>query len=115
MKNILVGLMFLFPASVVMAQDKPTPEKTESVEDKIRRLVEELGDDSYHIREKAHKALEKIGKPALEALRKAFKSVDLEVSSRAQELIERITGKKIKPESESKKDVPAIPINRFKN
>jgi len=112
MKNLLLSLMFLFPVSA-MAQDKPSPEKSEpkeSIEDRIKRLVEELGNDSYQIREKAHQALEKIGKPALEALKKAYKSLDLEVSSRAQELIERITGKRIKPESKPKEDTPTTPM-----
>jgi hypothetical protein len=107
MKNLLLSLMFFFPASGAMAQgkpDKPAPESP-SVDEKIRQLVEDLGADAYEVREKAQAALEKIGKPALEALRKALKGTDLEVSSRAEELIEKITGKK---RAEPKKDGPAI-------
>jgi hypothetical protein len=110
MKNILLSLMLLFPISggLASAQDKPAPEKTQSVDEKIRQLIDELGADAYEVREKAHQALEKIGKPALDALRKAYKGDDLEVSSRAQDLIEKITGKKI-PEDNPKKDAPSTP------
>jgi hypothetical protein len=110
MKNLLLSLMLIFPifGGLASAQDKPAPEKVQSVDEKIRQLIKELGADSYEVREKAHQALEKIGKPALDALRKAYKDEDLEVSSRAQDLIKKITGKKI-PEIKPKKDVPSIP------
>lgn len=114
MKNLLLSLVLLFPISATLAQeqpDLPAPQK-ESAEDKIRRLVGELGEDSYQAREKAQAALEKMGKPALEALRKAAKSIDLEVSSRARELIEKITGNKIDPDPKAgpKKDAgPLVP------
>ena len=109
MKTLLLSLLLLMPVSMTLAQDKPAPEKPEkSIEDKIRQLVEDLGANSYELREKAQKALEKIGKPALEALRKAYKSADLEVTSRAEELIEKITGRKLQPKSKPK-DTPSRP------
>lgn len=109
MKTLLLSLLLLLPMSMTLAQDEPAPDKPEeSIGDRIRRLVEELGDDSYQIREKAQKALEKIGKPALEALKKAYKSADLEVTSRAEELIEKITGKKLQPKSDPE-DKPSVP------
>jgi hypothetical protein len=113
MKHLFLSLSLIFFPVCVLAQDKPkVPEKApkaQSQKSQIQQLVEELGADDYHVREKAHNALEKIGKPALEALREALKGKDLEVSSRAQELIEKITGRKIQPKSEPKGDVPSKP------
>jgi len=120
MKNLLLSLMFLFPASVATAQDKPDkPAKQgQTVQQQIEDLIDQLKHDSYEIREKAHLALEKIGKPALEALRKAVKSADLEVAGRAQELIEKITGKSFEPETKPKprdtpSPVPSVPEEIF--
>jgi len=97
MKKLLLCALLLLPGAA-FCQDKPKPkpkpEKQETLEEKIQTLIEDLGNDSYKIREEATKALEKIGKPALKALQKALKSADLEVSSRAQELLEKITGRK---------------------
>jgi len=109
MKTLLIGLMLLSPV-VGFAQDKP-PEKAQSIESRVRRLIEELGNNSYQAREKAHAALEKIGKPALKSLRKALKGADLEVAARAQELIEKITGKKFefKPKADPPKPTPETP------
>jgi len=110
MKNLFLSFMLLFPANVVLAQDEPpTAKETRS----IQQLIEDLGNDSYQIREKAHAALEKIGRPALKSLKGALKSADLEVSGRAQELIEKITGKKIEPKSKSKEipSTPSLPKN----
>ena len=54
-------------------------------------LVEQLGDDSFEIREAAYSQLEKLGKTAQPALEEAVKSKDLEVSSRAKRLLALVT------------------------
>jgi hypothetical protein len=56
----------------------------------IAKLIEQLGADSFADREAASKALDKIGTPALEAVRKATKSGDAEVRKRATELAAKI-------------------------
>jgi hypothetical protein len=56
----------------------------------IARLVEQLGSEDFDQREAAARALDKLGAPTLEALRKAAQSSDLEVRRLAQELDERI-------------------------
>jgi hypothetical protein len=66
--------------------------------DKINRLIEQMGSGSFADREKATKELDAIGVPALEALRKAAKSDDVEVKRRAGELL-----KKIEKQAESAK------------
>jgi hypothetical protein len=56
----------------------------------IAKLIEQLGSDTFADRQKASDALDAIGEPALEALRKAAKSTDAEVRKRAGALVEKI-------------------------
>jgi WD40 repeat protein len=57
----------------------------------IDRLIKQLGSDDFDAREAASKALEAIGEPALEALRKAAsESADAEVCLRANRVVERL-------------------------
>jgi hypothetical protein len=58
----------------------------------LTRLIEELGDDSYEVREKASRTLREIGKPALPWLRKAGRSTDLEIVDRARRVVEALGG-----------------------
>jgi HEAT repeat protein len=51
----------------------------------LRRLVEQLGDDSFDVREQASQQLTAIGGPALPALARAAVSPDAEVRRRAEE------------------------------
>lgn len=58
--------------------------------DQIKKLIEQLGDDSYAVRQKASETLYKLGAPALDALQAATKHPDAEVRRRASELYSRI-------------------------
>src|SRR5262245_20378323 len=58
--------------------------------DKIDKLIDQLGSGSFQEREAATKALDAIGVPALEKLRKATQSDDIEVKRRATDLVQRI-------------------------
>jgi len=99
MKNVILSLVLILPA-IACAQDKP--DNPASVEKRVKQLIEQMGDENYQRREKAHIELFKIGEPALDLLREALKNKDLEVSGRAQELIEKITGKSVIPKSSRK-------------
>ncbi len=66
------------------------PVVAESDAERVDKLIEQLGSSSYHEREAASKALEAVGAPALESLRKAADSDDIEVRRRAAELVKRI-------------------------
>ena len=57
---------------------------------KIEKLIEKLGGDDFNDREKASAELDAIGAPALEALRKAAKNKDVEVSKRSADIVARI-------------------------
>src|SRR6516162_10619468 len=58
--------------------------------DKIDQLIEQLGSGTFKDREAATKALDAIGAPALEKLRKAAEGEELEIKRRATELVKRI-------------------------
>src|SRR4051794_34553041 len=57
---------------------------------RIDRLINQLASSSYADREEASKALDEIGSPALDALRKAAGARDAEVRRRAAALVRRI-------------------------
>ena len=57
---------------------------------KIGQLIAKLGSDNFRERDSATKELDSIGEPALEALRKAAKSTDMEVANRAAALVAKI-------------------------
>jgi hypothetical protein len=67
----------------------PAPaEKADSA--RVAKLVEQLGNDDFNEREKASDALDALGEPALDALRRAVKSTDEEVHKRAETLVGKI-------------------------
>ena len=57
----------------------------------IERLVRQLGDDKYVLREQAQEELTRIGAPSLDALTSALVSDDVEVVIRARYLLTAIT------------------------
>lgn len=79
----LVGLLIVALGSVLAAPEKASP-------DQVEKLIGQLGSKSFAQRERAMQALDDIGRPALEALRKAMHGPDSEVRRRATELVERI-------------------------
>jgi hypothetical protein len=76
------------------AEGKPVPGPTTASKGgpdaTIAHLVEQLGSPKFEEREAASKALDKIGEPALEALRGAARSRDAEVRRRAADLLKAI-------------------------
>jgi WD40 repeat protein len=85
------ALLGLFPVLFVVLPVPAGPSEPDAVA--IARWIERLGSDRFVEREQASQALAKIGEPALEALRQAAKSGDLEVQRRAKKLIQRIEGR----------------------
>jgi hypothetical protein len=74
-----VGLMAL----VVCASAAAEPASPATID----KLIQQLGSPAFEEREKATQDLDRIGEPALEALRKAMNSNDAEVSRRARDLM----------------------------
>ncbi|MFH1549532.1 MAG: WD40 repeat domain-containing protein, partial [Planctomycetota bacterium] len=69
----------------------PLPSKKAIDERKVKSLINRLGDDSYDIREKAHKELGEMGPAVIPFLEKAEKSPDMEVACRATALIKELS------------------------
>src|SRR5262245_22058117 len=67
---------------LLAAAPPPSPRAAE-----VERFIAQLGSDAFAEREAASKRLEAIGEPALEALRKALTSDDLEVRDRARRVV----------------------------
>jgi hypothetical protein len=84
--ELLLVLVFGLVALVAV----PTPAADAPDAAKINKLIEQMGSDTFEDREKATAALDTIGVPALEALRKASKSTDMEIAHRSEELVRKI-------------------------
>jgi hypothetical protein len=76
----IAALLLLLALAAPAAQD----------EERIHKLIQSLSDASKDERSKAVDELAKIGRPAIEALRTAAKSSDLEIKGLANQAIEKI-------------------------
>jgi RNA polymerase sigma factor (sigma-70 family) len=70
------------------AKEKPAPKPDEETAAKIKSLIQQLGDDSFTVRESATKELIKIGRPAVPFLRAALKNKDIEISQRCRKILD---------------------------
>jgi WD40 repeat protein len=84
---MVLGLLLL--AQDIRGRDRDPKRDDE----RIARLVKQLGDDKFARREKATKLLKQIGEPALDALDRARKSNDPEVRRRAEKIVAEIEKK----------------------
>ena len=57
---------------------------------RIQKLIRELGDDSFEVREKASAALTELGEVAVPLLRQAVQDPDIEVVRRAERCLQQI-------------------------
>ena len=73
---LLACSIFVGVASVGGQDTKPAPSTMPA---EIDRLIRQLGDDDFDVREAASRALEAIGEPAWDALQKAVRGTDAEV------------------------------------
>lgn len=79
----LAALLVFLVVGMTRAEDPPTAEK-------IAGLVAQLGADRYDLRQAATEELRRIGRPALDALRKGSDSDDPEVRARSRALLRDI-------------------------
>ena len=63
---------------------------TPELRQKVKELIDKLGNDSFSVREAADAELHRLGRIALPQLRQAKSSQDLERASCARRLVERI-------------------------
>ena len=74
-----------FVLTAVIRADAPPAEPP--ADPAVQKLIEQLGDDDFHVREEASRQLKAVGIPALPALRKALAHPNAEVRRRAGELL----------------------------
>src|SRR5262245_38123564 len=78
----LPGLIFALFATVVIAADNPPADsaKESAASDRIGKLIEQLGSDDFHTREKAQSELAHAGLEAYDALHQAQSHHDPEIA-----------------------------------
>lgn len=81
--------LWLLSVTLVLAWGSLGQAQTPKDDARIDALIRKLGSSAYVQREVARKELEAIGTPALEPLRRAKKTADMETGRRIAELIER--------------------------
>src|SRR5437764_1889652 len=92
MRSLFTGLVLLTGLGIALSVPGNAAEKTDA--DTINKLIAKMSSNRFAEREKAQKALEEIGLPALDALRKvAQESKDMEGRRRAQELVSKLEKK----------------------
>lgn len=84
-RRLIVG-MAMFVALCVTATAR-ADEPAAAADAEIARLIAEMGDDDYFVRERAQAELEKIGFDAFDALTAATTNDDLEIAIRARYLL----------------------------
>src|SRR3954471_24163851 len=80
----------VFSAFCLLVSLSPCLPVCASGDDRVDRLINQLGSSSYADREEASKALDEVGAPALDALRKASHARDAEIRRRSLALVRRI-------------------------
>jgi hypothetical protein len=82
--GLSMGALLVLPG--LAADDKSDPAT-------IDKLIKQLSSDAFAEREKAGQELERIGVPALEALRKAAQSDEADLKKRAEEILAKVEKK----------------------
>lgn len=92
--SALCAAAVFVPAGAAGAQEAkpaiPVQPVKDAAAEEIARLVRELGDEAFDVREAATKRLTEIGRPALPALKEAAAGSDAETSSRAARIVAAI-------------------------
>ena len=77
-------VLTLVPAALAARDESPQPEQAQK---RIERLIEQLGDDDFLIRERAQAELAELAFEAFDALSEATTHEDLEIAARARHLL----------------------------
>src|SRR5687767_12020752 len=89
---VLVVILSLCATAFCEPPTSPTAraDGLNELETRVRKLIGELGDERFEVREAASQALAKIGHRARPALERATEHPDAEVASRAKGILERL-------------------------
>lgn len=92
-QSVLLLLALALPVAGQDPSTVPAAKPEETWEQRVARLVEELGDQNYFAREAAQSQLMRMGYDAVDALTAAQNHEDLEVAKRATYLLRRLQSK----------------------
>jgi hypothetical protein len=87
---LLTAGVVAWTSSLSPADPTPPAKADATLTEKVRKLIRQLGDDQYKVREEAAKQLTEIGRPAVPALRAAMQSDDVEIKHRASRVFDTI-------------------------
>src|SRR2546421_569619 len=93
MRNRCLLLALALGLTLVLSSPRQTATAGDDKSDRVQQLIKQLGSPKFAVRDRAKKELESMGNSALEALRKAAKSEDMETSRRAGELVKKLEDK----------------------
>lgn len=79
-------------------ENSPQPESAEAVNEQIARLIKQLGDPDYVVRQRAQAALAEMGFEAFDALMAASADPDLEIAARARYLVRLLSTQWVQPD-----------------
>ncbi|MHC4402563.1 MAG: tetratricopeptide repeat protein, partial [Planctomycetota bacterium] len=92
-RGVLAALVALaWAQGPILAQDdaQSAQQESQTLDERIDRLIEELGNTKYSVRERAQAELAKLGFEAYQALLEATTHDDLEIATRAKHLLRLI-------------------------
>ena len=84
----IIAVASLISTQSLLGADAPAP--NDDVEQRIARLIEELGDNQFAVRQRAQRELTRLGHSAFDALTAAENSDDVEVATQARYLVRLI-------------------------
>jgi len=95
MRNRCLLLALALGLTLVLSSPRQTVDAAggDDKGERAQQLIKQLGSTKFAVRERAKKELESMGPAALEALRKAARSEDMETSRRAGELVKKMEDK----------------------
>ncbi len=87
-----IVLLIMAQSSLLLGQssqpsDQPSPLRSQSA---IEKMIEDLGDDDFLVRQRSSEALLEVGSEAIPQLKKAQASVDQEVKYRANDILKQL-------------------------
>jgi tetratricopeptide (TPR) repeat protein len=99
MRYLLFALLALLPAFAFAAPESPADaaRSAEELNDRITKLITQLGDQEYVSRARAQRELTQIGLEAVEALTAARNSSDVEVAAQAKFIVRQIRSNWTRP------------------
>lgn len=109
-----LGLWAKSENSSHFVQDKKKNNSKSSLEEKIKLYIRQLSHNEFQVREKATKALMKIGKPAVPYLKQALKSSSPEVQWRAKKILSSILKSTPQSKSSKEEDEERFPFPTFR-